>query len=292
MNFFKKPYSWAITFTIMIAVFTAGVILNSFVIKQSYKTVEKAESSDNGNAAFTENSYEDNDVNIKMNQYREYDTDIYVADITLSGKNSIKTAFAESTYGKNVTETTSQIASENDAVLAINGDFYGTRSGYVIRNGILYRDKMADSNQEDLVIYKDGSFGIIKESEITAKQLLENGAEQVLSFGPALIEDGDISVSENTEVDKAMKSNPRTAIGITDDNHIIMVVADGRTSENSGLSLYELAEFMQTLNVKCAYNLDGGGSSTMYFNGKIINNPTSDGKHFTERKVSDIVYVN
>ena len=86
-------------------------------------------------------------------------------------------------------------------------------------------------------------------------------------------------------------SNPRTAIGIYDDLHYVFVVSDGRTDESEGLSLYQLAEFMQSLGVTTAYNLDGGGSSTMYFNGEIVNNPTTNGKSIKERKVSDIVYV-
>jgi exopolysaccharide biosynthesis protein len=69
------------------------------------------------------------------------------------------------------------------------------------------------------------------------------------------------------------------------------VVADGRTSESAGLSLYQLAQYMQSLGVQTAYNLDGGGSSTMYFNGQVINNPTTNGSTIKERKVSDIVYI-
>jgi len=293
MNIFKKPYSWAITFSVLMAAFTADVILDSFVIKKSYQVVANAQTlTQASSGTATEDSYKSDTLNVKLNQYRQNDTDIYVADVTLSGENSIKTAFADSTYGKNITEKTSQIAEENNAVLAINGDYYSARSGYVIRNGVLYRSSSAGSNQDDLVIYSDGSFGIINEAEVTADELLKNGAQQVLSFGPALIKDGSISVTESTEVDKAMRSNPRTAICITNDNHILMVVADGRTSKSTGLSLYELAQFLQTLNVKYAYNLDGGGSSTMYFNGSVINNPTTNGKTISERKVSDIIYVN
>jgi len=102
---------------------------------------------------------------------------------------------------------------------------------------------------------------IIKEGDVTAEELLENDAYQVLSFGPALIEDGEVAVDSSDEVGKAMASNPRTAIGIIDENNYVFVVSDGRTSESQGLSLKELAEFMQELNVTTAYNLDGGGSS-------------------------------
>lgn len=88
-----------------------------------------------------------------------------------------------------------------------------------------------------------------------------------------------------------MSSNPRTAIGIIDENHYVFVVSDGRTSESAGLSLYQLAKFMQDLDVDIAYNLDGGGSSTMYFNGRVINNPTTTGRNSSERSISDIVYI-
>ncbi len=66
---------------------------------------------------------------------------------------------------------------------------------------------------------------------------------------------------------------------------------DGRTSESEGLTLYELAVFLQELGASCAYNLDGGGSSTMYFNGEVINQPTTNGRSIRERSVSDIVYI-
>ena len=141
------------------------------------------------------------------------------------------------------------------------------------------------------MIYGDGSFEIITEEYISADTLLSGGAQQVLSFGPGLVVDGQISVVKGQEVGKAMASNPRTAIGIIDELHYVFVVSDGRTGDSEGLSLYELAEFMQSLGVEKAYNLDGGGSSTMVFNGKVINNPTTNGRSVKERSVSDIVYI-
>ncbi len=236
-------------------------------------------------------SYSDENIQITITEYRENDTTIYVADIALSSPEYLKTALAQSSYGKNITEKTSEISEEANAILAINGDYYGAREkGYVIRNGVLYRDTAA-SDQEDLVIYNDGSFEIISENEITAEELINAGAEQVLSFGPALIKNGETAVTEDEEVGKAKASNPRTAIGNIDDLHYVFVVSDGRTEESAGLSLSQLAEFMKGLGVKTAYNLDGGGSSTMYFNGSVINNPTTNGKTIKERSVSDIVYI-
>ena len=250
-------------------------------------TVETATSIEGGTVI---GQYSDSKTSITLKQYREYDSNIYVADVTVSDASDLKTALANNTYGRNITDTTSDMAENNNAVLAINGDYYGARqSGYVIRNGKLYRD--TSGNRDALVIQKNGEFKFVSESETNASELLQDGALQAFSFGPVLLNNGEISVGENDEVGMAMASNPRTAIGYLGNNHYVFVVSDGRTSESAGLSLYELASFMKELGVKDAYNLDGGGSSTMVFKGEIINNPTTSGRSGEERAVSDIVYI-
>lgn len=257
----------------------------------AFDTEEKNEIDSDTDAVVSETAYIDENIQITITEYREYDTSIYVADIILSSPEYLQTAFAQNAYGRNVTEKTSEIAESAGAILAINGDYYGAQEdGYVFRNGVLYRNT-SSSGQEDLVIYEDGSFAIINETDVTGEELLADGAQQVLSFGPALIENGTVVVSENDEVGKAKTSNPRTAIGIVDNLHYMFVVSDGRTDENAGLSLLQLSEFMKEFGVTTAYNLDGGGSSTMYFNGKVINNPTTNGRSIAERSVSDIVYI-
>ena len=235
-------------------------------------------------------TYSDSKSKITVTQYRAYDSNIYVADVEVTDGTSILSAFANNTYGRNITDTTSDMAEENNAVLAINGDYYGARqSGYVIRNGVVYRNQ--GSNGEDMVISKDGTLSFISESDTTTDSLIQKQAWQVLSFGPVLVENGQIAVTENDEVGMAMASNPRTAIGTVAKNHYLFVVSDGRTSESAGLSLYELANFMKSLGATNVYNLDGGGSSTMVFQGEVVNNPTTNGNRISERAVSDILYI-
>ena len=236
-------------------------------------------------------SYSDENIAVTVNEYFENDTSIYVADIRLSSAQYLKTAFANGSFGKNVKAATSETAEENNAIIAINGDYYGAREkGYVIRNGIAYRST-AESDSEILCIYADGHFDIISPSEASADELVEMGVWQAFTFGPGLVDGGEIAVSEGQEVDQAMASNPRTAIGQIDELHYVFVVSDGRTNESAGLSLYQLAQFMKGLGCESAYNLDGGGSSTMYFDGEVINNPTTSGNSTKERRVSDIVYL-
>lgn len=293
---FFKRHRWAIAYSLALLGFTGYLAVDTFAISRVYTVVETeqsntSETSSSSNIVSTKTAYSDDNITISLTEYREYDTSIYVADVQVSSPEYLKTALAQNAYGRNVTEKTSEMAEDNHAILAINGDYYGAQeSGYVIRNGVIYRDTASDG-QEDLVIYQDGSFDIIQEDEITAQELVDSGAQQVLSFGPALLENSTISVSQSDEVGKAKASNPRTAIGMIDDLHYVFVVSDGRTSESTGLSLYQMAEFMQNLGVETAYNLDGGGSSTMYFNGEVVNNPTTNGSRIEERSVSDIVYI-
>lgn len=259
----------------------------------SDSTTKSANDTNQSNGIYTENSYQDENITINITTKVVDNTTVYIADVVLSDADFLKTAFARDTFGTNVTEKTSAQAEAKGAILAVNGDFYGAdKRGYVIKNGTIYRDSVRDDAEyDDLVVYADGSFGIINEKNISAQQLVENGVVQLFAFGPALVVNGEVAVGESTEVGKAMASNPRTAIGIIDELHYVFVVADGRSSESEGLSLYELAQVMKDLGCETAYNLDGGGSSTMYFNGQVVNEPTTSGRSIKEREVSDIVYI-
>jgi exopolysaccharide biosynthesis protein len=241
----------------------------------------------------TETSYRDANIRIEISTKRFADTQVYIADITLKSLANLKTAIAQNVFGRNITQTTSSLAKSHNALLAINGDFCGYRNeGFVIRNSVLYRKTPRRTGDDgDLVIYQDGSFKVVGESSIKAEALMEKGAVQVFSFGPSLLEGGAVKVGERSEiVGRSSVSNPRTAIGMIGPLHYIFIVSDGRTRSSTGLSLYQLASLLKEQGCQAAYNLDGGGSTTMVFNGKVINYPT-DGRRTGERNVSDIVYI-
>lgn len=281
---------YTILFSISLVAFTAFILLDTFLLSTSYKVVEEKKEpiiNETTEIIREKNYYKDNNIEIKLTSTRKYNTDIYIADIKIKDINYLKTAFAKNTFGKNVTDYTSTIAKNHEAILAINGDFYGVQEkGFVLKNGIIYRETIK-KNQEDVVIKKDGTFDFINESETNLKNI---EAKELLSFGPILINNGEIKVNKNSTVQKELKSNPRTAIAMYEPLHYLFMVSDGRTKESEGLSLYEMAEVLKELNVDKAYNLDGGGSSSLYFNGEIINKPMNKGK-LGERKVSDIVYI-
>lgn len=217
----------------------------------------------------------------------------YVADIRLKNMKEVKTCFAQDTYGENIYEQTSSMAERCNAVLAINGDCYGWRDdGIIIRNGQLFRDVPA---RQGLAMYEDGRMELYDETQTSGEQLLEDGVWNTFSFGPELIQNGEIlpGLDQDYKVDLTggvQNRNPRTAIGEIAPGHLIFIVVDGRQGEYShGIQMTELAELMQSLGCQTAYNLDGGASTTMYFKGQIVNHPSSKKG---ERSVSDCIFIN
>lgn len=228
-------------------------------------------------------NYVDSDIEIHVKNEKVDGHSIYTADIKLKDASFIHTAFAKDKYG-DFRDHTSVMAQQNNAILAINGDFYGFRNtGIIIRGGKLYRNK---PHTEMAALYKDGRLLVMDEKGIDGEQLLKDGVNDTWSFGPWLIKDGetrtDFSFS-NMQV-----SNPRTGIGMIEPNHFIFIVIDGRSEESTGITLADFAKTFETAGCKQAYNLDGGGSATLYFNGRVVNNPL--GK-VVERAVSDIIYI-
>lgn len=249
-------------------------------------------------AVLTDNSYVSDDTSIKISKVTTGTGDAtvtyFVADVVVSDATEIRSGFADNAFGNNITENTSAIAADNNAIFAINGDYYGFRdTGIVIRDGIIYRSTGA---RQGLAMYKDGTVKVYDETTTTAEQLVADGVWNTLSFGPALVENSEIvSGIDSVEVDTNFGNHsiqgeqPRTAVGLIDANHYVFVVVDGRsTGYSAGVTMTGLAEIMQGLGVTTAYNIDGGGSSTMYFNGAVVNNPLGKGE---ERGTSDILYI-
>jgi exopolysaccharide biosynthesis protein len=214
--------------------------------------------------------------------------------VILDDAASLQSAFANDQFVRKITEKTSVIAAENDAIFAINGDYYGFRDdGILIRNGIIYRDQPARTG---LAFYLDGSMAVYDETETSAGELLAAGVWNTLSFGPALLVDSAVPAGiASVEVDtnfgnhSIQGNQPRTGVGIIADNHFVFIVVDGRSKGYSrGVTLSEFAEIFQSLGCTEAYNIDGGGSSTMYFMGRLVNNPLGRNQ---ERGTSDILFI-
>ncbi len=219
----------------------------------------------------------------------------YVADVQISNYTQLQSAFAKNKFGRNIIQNVSTIASNSNAIFAINGDYYGFRSnGIIIRNGVVYRDEPA---RNGLAFYKDGSMKVYNEKSTTGEKLVSEGVWNTLSFGPALVEDrnvvsgiSDFEVDTNFGNHSIQGNQPRTGVGIIDNNHFIFIVADGRNKGySSGVTMTAFAEIFKEYGCKTAYNIDGGGSSEMWFRGDVVNVPANKGGR--ERGTSDILYI-
>jgi exopolysaccharide biosynthesis protein len=217
----------------------------------------------------------------------------FVADVKLTSGTYLQAGLADGFKSGNA-DYTSAIAKANNAILAINGDYFTARdTGVIIRNGVVYLDV---PTRAGLAIYKDGTMKVYDETQISSEQLLADGVWNTYSFGPAVLVDGVIAdnldtteVADIGEQHTILGTQPRTGVGIIDTNHFVFIVVDGRSPGYSmGVTLSEFAQIFKDLGCTTAYNLDGGGSSAMYFRGALVNNPLGDGK---ERGISDILYV-
>ena len=261
--------------------------------------------------------YSDPDIyiDITTNRDAEDTTKYYVADIRIKNLSYFRAALAQDKFGKNYTERTSDLCNRKKGILAIDGDTYGSQeAGYVVRNGKLDPDFIRTTKNlerhkpDDLVIKKDGTFEIIDERDVSFDQVRAMDPFHVFSFGPALVNKNEITVTENDEVGTAMggNKNQRCAMGIINPGHYVFVVSDGRMKSSYGLSLLNLANIMKDLHCETAYNLDGGGSATMYLEdgtgnatglGHLVNYPHQstqglpDKPRMQQREVSDIVYI-
>ncbi len=232
-------------------------------------------------------TYTSDTVAITIYEVRLYQSQVYVADVTTTSAGDILSALAYDSFGgKNIVQTVSTMAENNDAIFAMNADYashYDT--GIVIRNGQILRTSI--SYRSAVALWADGSVSTFKESSTTAASLLSAGAWQVWSFGPVLIENG-ISVADNNDgLSRDAVDNPRAAFGMVEANHFMMITVDGRSEVSTGVTIEELADIMAQLGCVEAYNFDGGGSATMWFDGEVINHP-SEGD---EREVGDCVYI-
>ena len=235
-----------------------------------------------GAVAVSDNAYISETQNITIKQVSEDDVTYYIADIYLRDIQFFRTAFAGGSYARGRTAAVIDIADENQAVLAISGDYYGIRdNGVVIRNGALFREALFD---DVLLMYYDGSMETFTRETFDIEQIKIEGAWQAWSFGPMLLDQGQPMTSFNSSVTRL---NPRCAIGYYEPGHYCFVLVDGRQPDYSvGMTMEQLSQLFYNLGCKVAYNLDGGQSAVMVFNGQIVNQPYKGG-----RNVSDIIYI-
>lgn len=234
----------------------------------------------------TENSYKSHDVSITITDYISDNLAYYVADIYVRDLDCFRAAFAKGTYPEprsGQTDSIINMATENNAILAINADYCEIRyTGIIYRNGVLYRDQEKD---DVAVIYRDGVMKTYTKAgfnTLTAEQRDE--IWHTATFGPALVMDGVAITGHSSGISGV---NPRSGLGYYEPGHYCFVQCDGRQEGYSlGLTMDDFALLFESLGCVEAYNLDGGTTSEMVFNGERYNRPYNNGRYS-----SDIFYI-
>lgn len=242
--------------------------------------------------------YLDETLEVNITVDRHLDSNVWLAEVKISDASQLRSAFSY-TYQSGETATVARIAERMNAVFAMNGDYctYDYGVGVVVRNGRRFRTR-PNGKLDLLVIDTSGDLTCLLTPDKQAYELLyeekggvaTEGGEilHVLSFGPALIVDGEIAHTQFVRSDDSQnKLTQRTVIAQKGPLHYLILSCSGPESIDSrGMTLQELAEYLLSLGVTTAYNLDGGSSSTLVFNGEKINS-LDTGK---VRPVPDILY--
>lgn len=230
-----------------------------------------------------EMTYKSENISISIEKKRVDKSDVYVADIYVSSLKHLCRAFSHGKWGANA-QKSSILVKDSNALLAITGDYSSLfEKGLVVANGEIIRTS-TNGLRHNCLIYKDGRMETFTRKEMEIDQLNLPDIWQSFLFGPELLkEDGAPFESFESNIGVA---NPRSVIGYYSPGHYCFVVADGRGNGNRGMTLTALSHFMSELGCKQAYNLDGGQSAVMIFNGIVVNSPYKGG-----RALNDIVYI-
>lgn len=222
-----------------------------------------------------------------------------VVRIKVADPSQIRTTMSYEDYDKKQYTKAESMAQYVNAIAAVNGDFfkYHYKTGYVLRQGEFYRDKL-NGKRDMLIIDQNGDFhGVYgATSENTAAYLADMEAKgltpiNTFTLGPVLAENGVARVMKETATAKASEfqwcyPQQRVAIVQLGELEYAIVEAYGKTDASAGMTLQEMADFITYLFPDCvlAYNLDGGGSTNVVVNGERI--------HVTpgRRDISDILY--
>ena len=213
---------------------------------------------------------------------RWYVADIYVRDIS-----SFSAYVENGSYESYLTTPALELAELAGAIVSINGDYCNAQaqSGFFVRNGTAYQQDQLP-RCDIAVLYTDGSLETYAPGEYTAEEILEREPWQLWKFGPELLDENGQPLESFNTSSAIEAANPRSALGYYEPGHYCFVVSEGRLSDGGyGLTMAELARIFSDLGCKRAYNLDGGDSACMVFNGEVCNIRSG------QRELGDILLI-
>ncbi|MDD2428280.1 MAG: phosphodiester glycosidase family protein [Eubacteriales bacterium] len=231
--------------------------------------------------------YRDDSIHVVIEKTTAYESTCFIAKIKIGHASQLRTETAAQTWDYRREANGERVAQRVNAILAVNGDYYSYISGgYMIRQGVLYRDR-PDANRDVLLIDDKGDFHIVPYS--TKENLAPYKDMNIIdsfNFGPGLVIDGVIGQNLRNYYNGARENRQRVAIAQAGPLSYYIFVTEARSDGSRGMTLKEFADFVSTYPVQNAYNLDGGNSAQLIFNGIRLN-----ALGFRDvRDINDIVY--
>ncbi|MBE6759904.1 MAG: phosphodiester glycosidase family protein [Ruminococcaceae bacterium] len=221
---------------------------------------------------------------------------INFTEVVIAHPSQFRKYLTENTFSSSKRKTVSALSKELNAVVGMSADFYAYRhKGVVVYGGELYRSSYMPEF-DNCYINREGDLLFSPRGSITDKELPgyieQNNINFSLSFGPILVEDGEVSPKAYGDyvVGQPRDYYARAAIGQIGKQHYLLCTIDGGATSlgapRDGTKVHRLAEVMQNMGCDKAYTLDGGQTATMTVNSKVFNSVG----YGSERPVSDIIF--
>ena len=239
-------------------------------------------------ACYTEDGYEDDSIRVQMETREEKNVIYRIAWVEVASPTQLRTAIAGTMKNIDKKATVKAMAEKYNAVVALNGDFFSNdpiKTSFEYRMGQKIRAK-GNPKKDILIIDENGDFHTFVKSQGALDFEKESGHTIVnaFTFGPVLVQNGEVLKMDTHYGYNPNGREPRAAIAQNGPLSYVFVVAEGR-GESQGVTHQELADFMGGLGVLEAYNLDGGGTAAMVYQGKYYNDLAG-----SERSISDMIY--
>ena len=230
----------------------------------------------------TDHSYTSPNIAIDIQKYVTDDiapSTYFVADIYVASLENFQTYWAGGTFHKWMEEPPIQCANNAGAILAVNGDYADSQDfGLLVRNGVLYMEEQ--TIYDICALYYDGTMVTYGADEYKVEDVLDREPYQIWKFGPALLDENGQPRESFNATGPISDVNPRTGLGYYEPGHYCFVVVDGRQGGYSaGMRIGRFAQLFADLGCTAAYNLDGGRSSVMVFQGSFFNQPYLNGRN-------------
>lgn len=235
----------------------------------------------------SETEYLDPTLHVVIESGRKDNCDYWLARVQIAHPSQLRTAAAGG-FSNDFVMQGHYLARRQNAVLAVDGDYYSYYPyGMVVRQGVFFRDKLR-KERDVLAIDENGDFIIFYVPDKGEVPLEYNGKKliNVFHFGPALVADGEVGTLEASYWIAPELKRQRMCIAQTGPLEYMALCCAGPMRGSEGMDLMQFAELAKELGAITAYNLDGGDSTMLIFNGEKIN----DRENENTRAISDIIY--